>query len=195
MTPPVMTPPAMTRSNLPRARRLAGTAVTSAPERRPRPGGPGGPGARGGPGGPRRPTETGQGSRHRHGKRGKAGKQRRHLLRRLVSHRSVQAVLVALVIFLGWVGWSVGQAMTAPGNGTVSTRLAEWARDHYLGPVVTLGEWLTYQAPKVGGKPQFSLTAPTSGSGARSPAEDRPRHDHAHRPGQALVARRHTAAR
>ena len=83
-----------------------------------------------------------------------------------MSHRSVQAVLVALVIFLGWVGWSVGQALTTPGNGTISTKLAEWARDHYLGPVVTLGEWLTYQPPKVGGKPQFSLTAPTSGSGA-----------------------------
>ena len=115
------------------------------------------------------PDETGRGSRHRHGKRGKAGKQRRHLLRRLVSHRSVQAVLLALVIFLGWVGWSIGQAMTAPGNGSVSTRLAEWARDHYLGPVVTLGEWLTYQAPKVGGKPQFSLTAPTSGGSAAQP--------------------------
>ena len=83
-----------------------------------------------------------------------------------MSHRSVQAVLVALVIFLGWVGWSVGQALTTPGNGTISTKLAEWARDHYLGPVVTLGEWLTYQPPKVGGKPQFALTAPTSGSGA-----------------------------
>ena len=164
----------------------------------PGPGGPGGTppgrgGRGGGPGGRGGPDETGQGSRHRHGKRGKAGKQRRHLLRRLVSHRSVQAVLVALVIFLGWVGWSVGQAMTAPGNGSVSTRLAEWARDHYLGPVVTLGEWLTYQAPKVGGKPQFSLTAPTSGWA--SPAEDRPRHDHAHRPGQALVAGRHTGTR
>jgi Phosphodiester glycosidase len=124
------------------------------------PPGPGGPGARGGP------DETGQGHRHRHGKRGKP---RRHLLRRLLSHRSVQAVLVVLVIFLGWVGWSIGQAMTAPGNGSASTRLAEWARDHYLGPVVTFGEWLTYQAPKVGGKPQFSLTAPTSGSSAAQP--------------------------
>jgi hypothetical protein len=42
----------------------------------------------------------------------------------------------------------------------VSDRLAEWARDHYLGPVVTFGEWLTYRAPKVGGKPSFALTAP-----------------------------------
>jgi len=42
----------------------------------------------------------------------------------------------------------------------VSDRLAEWARDHYLSPVVTFGEWLTYQAPKKGGKPSFALTAP-----------------------------------
>ena len=117
-----------------------------------------------------RPGDDGPRTPHRHSKRGQADKPRRpRLLRRLLSHRSVQVVLVALIIFLGWVGWSVGQALMAPGNGTVSTRLAEWARDHYLGPVVTLGEWLTYQAPKVGGKPQFSLTAPTTGSGGTAP--------------------------
>ena len=119
-------------------------------------------GQRAGDDGPRTP--------HRHNKRGSADRPRRprrpRLLRRLLSHRSVQVVLLVLIVFFGWVGWSVGQALIAPGNGTVSTRLAEWARDHYLGPVVTLGEWLTYQAPKVGGKPQFSLTAPTTGSGA-----------------------------
>ena len=118
------------------------------------------------------PGDDGPRTPHRHNKRGQADKPRRpRLLRRLLSHRSVQVVLVALIIFLGWVGWSVGQALMAPGNGTVSTRLAEWARDHYLGPVVTLGEWLTYQAPKVGGKPQFSLTAPTTGSGGTAPKQ------------------------
>ena len=117
-----------------------------------------------------RPGDDGPRTPHRHKKRGQADKPRRpRLLRRLLSHRSVQVVLVALIIFLGWAGWSVGQALTAPGNGTVSTRLAEWARDHYLGPVVTLGEWLTYQAPKVGGKPKFSLTAPTAGSAGTAP--------------------------
>jgi hypothetical protein len=60
------------------------------------------------------------------------------------------------------VTWSVGHALTMPGGGTVSERLAEWARDHYLGPVVTLGEWLTYQPPKVGGKPAFALTGPSA---------------------------------
>jgi hypothetical protein len=61
------------------------------------------------------------------------------------------------VAFLVTVSWSVGNALTAPGGGTLSTRLAEWARDHYLSPLVTFGEWLTYQPPKVGGKPTFSL--------------------------------------
>jgi hypothetical protein len=72
------------------------------------------------------------------------------------------AVLVVLAAFLLSVSWSVGNALTAQGGGTLSERLAEWARDHYLGPVVTFGEWLTYQAPKAGGKPSFALTGPAA---------------------------------
>jgi hypothetical protein len=69
-------------------------------------------------------------------------------------------VLAVLAVFLLLVFWSVGNALTVPGGGTVSERLAEWARDHYLGPLVTFGEWLSYQSPKVGGKPSFSLAGP-----------------------------------
>jgi hypothetical protein len=69
-------------------------------------------------------------------------------------------VLAVLAVFLLLVSWSVGNALTVPGGGTVSERLAEWARDHYLGPLVTFGEWLSYQSPKVGGKPSFSLAGP-----------------------------------
>jgi Phosphodiester glycosidase len=65
---------------------------------------------------------------------------------------------VVLAALLMTVSWSVGHALTAPGGGNLSTRLAEWARDHDLGPLVTFGEWLTYQPPKVGGKPSFSLS-------------------------------------
>jgi Phosphodiester glycosidase len=67
-----------------------------------------------------------------------------------------------LATFLLVVVWSVGHALTVPGGGSVSERLAEWARDHYLGPVVTFGEWLTYQPPKAGGKPSFALTGPSA---------------------------------
>src|SRR6202023_815945 len=52
--------------------------------------------------------------------------------------------------------------LTAPGGGSASSKLAEWARDHYLGPVVTFGEWLTYQPPKVGGTPGSSLAVPST---------------------------------
>jgi hypothetical protein len=70
--------------------------------------------------------------------------------------------MAVVLAFLLWVSWSVGHALTHPGGGTVSERLAEWARDHYLGPVVTLGEWITYKPPKVGGKPSFALTGPSA---------------------------------
>ena len=50
----------------------------------------------------------------------------------------------------------------------MSERLAEWARDHYLGPVVTFGEWVSYQPPKVGGKPSFALTGPSAGPVGRA---------------------------
>jgi len=79
--------------------------------------------------------------------------------------RWVQVTAVLLAAFLLTVSWSVGHALTAPGGGTLSERLAEWARDHYLSPVVTFGEWLTYQPPKVGGKPSFSLNRPGVAAG------------------------------
>jgi Phosphodiester glycosidase len=83
--------------------------------------------------------------------------------RRLRDRRLARIALALFAAFFLWVSWSVGHALTTPGAGTMSERLAEWARDHYLGPVVTFGEWLTYQPPKVGGKPLFALTGPSTG--------------------------------
>ena len=71
---------------------------------------------------------------------------------------ALRLVAAALVIFLLVTGWSVGHALTVPGGGTVSERVAEWARNHYLGPLVTFGEWLTYTKPKTGGNPNISFT-------------------------------------
>ena len=75
----------------------------------------------------------------------------------------MRLILTAVAVLLCWAAWSIGQALTAPGNASVAARVAEWARSHYLGPAVTLGEWLTYQPPKAGGKPGFSLAAPGAG--------------------------------
>jgi hypothetical protein len=66
----------------------------------------------------------------------------------------------AIVVILIPIGWSVGHALTYPGGGSFSERMAEWARDHYLTALVTWGEELTYQQPKKGGKPGFSLKVP-----------------------------------
>ena len=114
------------------------------------------------------------------------GRRRRPRRRR----RWVRIVLALLVVFLVPVAWSVGHALTVPGGGTVSDRLAEWARDHYLGPVVTFGEWLTYQPPKVGGKPSFSLAGPGAAAAVATGRGRSGRHLRAAR--RAEAARRHS---
>lgn len=108
----------------------------------------------------------------------RARPRRRHRVRRLLRHRAAQVMLAAFVVFLAVVGWSVGTALAAPGNTSTVARVAEWARGHYLGPVVTFGEWLTYQSPKVGGKPATALTVP-SGQAVR-PSHRGTTHTHTH---------------
>ena len=88
------------------------------------------------------------------------GRGRKGRIRRLLRRRTARVILALIAVFCCWLAFSVGQAVTAPGGGSLSSKLAEWARDHYLGPVVTFGEWLSYQPPKVGGKPSFSLAVP-----------------------------------
>jgi Phosphodiester glycosidase len=90
------------------------------------------------------------------------GRRRRGRIRRFFRLRTVRVIGALIAVFLCWAAFSVGQALTAPGGGSTSAKLAEWARDHYLGPVVTFGEWVSYNPPKVGGKPGFSLAAPSS---------------------------------
>ena len=107
------------------------------------------------------PPGDDEGSSRRHGRRGRRAKGRGRV-RRLLRRPTVRVILALIVVFFCWVAFSLGQALTAPGGGSTSSKLAEWARDHYLGPVVTFGEWLTYQPPKVGGRPSFSLAVPSS---------------------------------
>jgi len=81
---------------------------------------------------------------------------RRRLPRRRA--RLVVRLVIALVaVFVLITGWSIGHALTAPGGGTFSERIAEWARDHGMGPLVTFGEWLSYSPPKKGGRPPVSF--------------------------------------
>ncbi len=96
------------------------------------------------------------------------GRMKKRRLRRFFRLRTVRVIGVLVLAFCVWVAFSAGQALAAPNGGSASSKLAEWARDHYLGPVVTFGEWLTYNPPKVGGKPSFSLTVPSGEAVAAS---------------------------
>jgi Phosphodiester glycosidase len=108
------------------------------------------------------------GSARRDGRRGGRRGRGRGRIRRFFRLRTVRVILVLIAVFCCWVAFSVGQALTAPGGGSTSAKLAEWARDHYLGPVVTFGEWISYNPPKAGGKPGFSLDAPGGTTSAKN---------------------------
>jgi len=82
--------------------------------------------------------------------------------RKLFRRRSVRIVSAVVALCLVWVMFSAGQATFKNNGQGAAANLAEWARDHYLGPVVTFGEWLTYNPPPKGGKPSFSLAVPSS---------------------------------
>ena len=77
-------------------------------------------------------------------------------LARWAWHHKVRSVAGAVVILLAPVWWSLGSALTDPGNGTsVSARLAEWFRGHGGGWLVTEAEnlWYSHHQPPVGGRP------------------------------------------
>jgi hypothetical protein len=82
--------------------------------------------------------------------------------RRFFRRPTVRVVSALIGVFVIWVAVSAGQATFQNNGQGAAANLAEWARNHYLGPVVTFGEWLSYNPPKVGGKPSMSLAVPKS---------------------------------
>ena len=95
----------------------------------------------------------------------------RRMLRRRVRRRRLGVLLVVLLLLLTPVGWSLAGALTRPGTDSTAARVAEWARDHHAGALVTWMERKTYRQPKVGGAPP-----PTSPlSAGRPPRRSRQR--------------------
>jgi len=82
-------------------------------------------------------------------------------------YRVRRGVLAAVVVLLVVTTWSIVGALRAPGDDDASVKLAEWARDHGLGPVVTAAEAVQYRLnpPQTGGTPDTSQLA----SGAAEP--------------------------
>ena len=86
---------------------------------------------------------------------------RRRKVRRPWVRNVRRGILAAVCVFLVLVGWSIGGALTAPGSDSTAARLAEWARDHGLGSVVTWAEQQQYDhnQPAVGGEPTGGIPA------------------------------------
>jgi hypothetical protein len=85
-----------------------------------------------------------------------------------------RGVLAVLTVFLATTAWSLVGALRAPGDD-VPTKLAEWARDHGLGPAVTMAEAIQYKLspPPTGGTPdtsQLASGAAEAANAAKSPA-------------------------
>lgn len=84
--------------------------------------------------------------------RGPGARTRRTFRRR----RIIAGIVTVLVVLFTWFAVSFGSALLNPSFGvSVSTRAAEWFRDHGLGSVVTLveEEWYRLHPPRVGGTP------------------------------------------
>ena len=86
------------------------------------------------------------------------------------SHRNFVArrvfVGIGALLFIGVIAtsWSLASAVFTPVNDPVSAKIAEWARGHGLGTVVTTLESLQYRLnpPKIGGTPTGSLLQPSA---------------------------------
>ncbi|MCX6430160.1 MAG: phosphodiester glycosidase family protein [Actinobacteria bacterium] len=77
----------------------------------------------------------------------------------LIRNKKVSIPLAAVFVFFAGICWSIIPVLIAPGTDSVTARLAEWGRDHYLSSVVTFAENVQYKLnpPKVGGTPDASL--------------------------------------
>ena len=87
-------------------------------------------------------------------------KRRRRRIRRSIG-------LIALVMVLV-VGWSLGAALTAPGNDPLGSKFVEWVRDHGGGGAVNRIEawWYSNHQPPKGGTPKGGIpkvSAPVPG--------------------------------
>ena len=86
----------------------------------------------------------------------------------MLRRRRLLVIVAVLVVLVTPVAWSLTGALTRPGSDTTAERIAEWARDHHAGGLVTWFERKTYRNPKVGGTPPPSSPLEASGATAGS---------------------------
>jgi len=87
-----------------------------------------------------------------------------------IGRRIAAVSALTLTILVLAMGWSLANAVFTPINDPVSAKIAEWARGHGMGSIVTSLESLQYKLspPKVGGAPLSSfLKGQNRNSGTR----------------------------
>ena len=84
--------------------------------------------------------------------------------RRRVLRRTLAVVLLMALVVLSLMGLSLAQSLSSPSTDDTATRIAEWARDHGLGPLVTAAELAqaTLHPAVEGGAPDPTLLASLS---------------------------------
>ncbi len=82
-----------------------------------------------------------------------------------------------MLLFALCTGYSIGSVLIRPGADSTSARLAEWARDHHLGSLVTWAEKQQYAAnqPRDGGDPAGGIPLAQSDDPGSSTSPDSPR--------------------
>jgi hypothetical protein len=76
-----------------------------------------------------------------------------------MGRRIAAVAALTLTIFILATGWSLANAVFTPINDPVSAKIAEWARSHAMGGIVTGLEAIQYKLnpPKIGGAPLTGL--------------------------------------
>ncbi|HEX4725263.1 MAG TPA: hypothetical protein VH333_22320 [Pseudonocardiaceae bacterium] len=84
--------------------------------------------------------------------------------------------LLAMAVFLAAVGGSIVSSLTAPGTDSAAARIAEWARDHGMGDLVTYLEKQQYEhnPPRIGGKPAGGIPEAGAVPGSGAPGKGKP---------------------
>jgi hypothetical protein len=91
---------------------------------------------------------------------------------RLPRRKATRGVLAVVLVCALALSWSVKDALTYPGDDSTAARLAGWAREHKLGPVVDKLENIKYKLdpPKVGGSLPADALARMRKAAAPAPA-------------------------
>jgi hypothetical protein len=87
--------------------------------------------------------------------KGSSGRHKRVSKRRIFWRRFFVGIFIAVATLVIVAGISLGMTLRQPSSDPLNARVAEWARAHWLGSVVTMIETVQYQLnpPKIGGTP------------------------------------------